>query len=403
MKNKLLTEILKPNKLAEVIGQTHLLDQDGIFYKMLENNYLLSYIFYGPPGVGKTTMALIILSELKLNYSIFNASVNNKNELMQIIEKAKMYDRYVIVIEEIHRLNKDKQDILLSYLETNNIYIFATTTENPFFIINPAIRSRCQIAQLKSISNTEMFNGLKNAILNKLPELNINDELLTRLVNFCNGDLRVAINFLDILINLYPKQIITKEILSNVLQCPIIMGSNYGDEIHDLKSAFHKSLRGSDVDASLHYLARLIRIGCLDDITRRMLAVAYEDVGLGSCNIGLRVSVGIESIYRLGLPEAINILGVLCIELAIAPKSNAASLAIHAALKDVDNGKCYPIPNHICDQSYASARKLGKQGYKYPHDYPNNFVKQQYLPTKLNDPNYYNPPLTSENEQKLLK
>lgn len=356
MKNKLLTEILRPNKLSDIIGQTHLLNNNGVFNKILETNYLMSYIFYGAPGVGKTTLALVILRELKIEYAIFNASINNKSELMHIIEKAKSFDRFVIVIEEIHRLNKDKQDILLSYLETNKLYVFATTTENPYFIINPAIRSRCQIAQLKPITNDEMFDGLKSTILNKIPELSINDELLNKLVSFTNGDLRVAINFLDILLNLYPRQIITNEILNNVLQCPVILGSNYGDEIHDLKSAFHKSLRGSDVDASLHYLARLIRIGCLDDITRRMLAVAYEDVGLASSNIGLRVSTGIESVYRLGLPEAINVLGVLCVELALAPKSNAASLAIHNALKDVDDGKCYPIPSHICEQSYASAK-----------------------------------------------
>lgn len=402
MANKLLASELRPHTLKDIIGQSHLLTKDALITRMVANQHTYSLIFYGPPGIGKTSLAIALANDLHLEYAIFNSTTDKKEDLVSKIQQYKDVN-FVLIIEEIHRLNRDKQDILLSHLENGSLYIFATTTENPYFIINPAVRSRCQIQQLKPIESTELATGLRNLIIRNHLQVDIDDEILTILANQVNGDLRVALNFLDIFINLYSNEIITRELLAQVMMQPIVLGSHYGDEIHDLKSAFHKSLRGSDVDASLYYLARLIKLEALQEISRRMIAVAYEDVGMASPNTGLRVSAGMESVFRVGLPEAINILGVLCVELATAPKSNAASAAIHQALTEIDQGQVFPIPNHIRDQNYASAAKLGNIGYLYPHNFPNNYVKQTYLPTKLQTKVYYHPPLTSEHEQKLIK
>ncbi len=399
MKN--LAKNIRPKKVKDIIGQSHLLSSNSIIIKMIENNYLFSIIFYGNAGIGKTTFAQCIVNELNVAYSIFNASYQTKKDLEDIINKSKNFDQYIIIIEEVHRLNKDKQDILLSILEENKVFCFFTTTENPYFVINPAIRSRCQILELKPVSIQELNQGLINIIKNHNLEINISDELLFTISQYANGDIRVALNVIDLLINLYPKQKITKEILQSIIQKPIILGSHYGDEYHNLKSAFHKSLRGSDVNASLHYLARLIKLNALDDISRRMLAVAYEDVGLANINLAMRVSSGIESCYRLGFPEANNILSSLCIQLALSPKSNTANKAIECALNDIDDSKSYPIPKHLWDSHYQSAIKLGVTGYKYPHDYKHHYVKQQYLPQKLLDVNYFNPDESVEFEAKL--
>lgn len=402
MGNKLLANELRPHTLKDIIGQSHLLGANTLITRMVANQHTYSLIFYGPPGIGKTSLAIALANDLHLEYAIFNSTTDKKKDLVSKIQQYKDVN-FVLIIEEIHRMNRDKQDILLSHLENGSLYIFATTTENPYFIINPAVRSRCQIQQLKPIETSELATGLKNLIERHHLQIKIDDEVLVLLADQVNGDLRVALNFIDIFLNLYANEKITRELLAQVMMQPIVLGSHYGDEIHDLKSAFHKSLRGSDVNASLHYLARLIKLEALQEITRRMLAVAYEDVGLASPNIALRVSCGIESVFRLGLPEAINVLGVLCVELATAPKSNAASAAIHQAIAEVEQGQVFPIPNHIRDQNYASAAKLGNRGYLYPHNYPYSYVKQNYLPAKLQDKIYYQPPMTSENEQKLIK
>ena len=399
MKN--LAKSIRPKKIKDIIGQEHLLSKDSIINKMIENNYLFSIIFYGNAGIGKTTFAQCIVNELGIEHSVFNASFQSKKELEEMINRSKQFDRYVIIIEEVHRLNKDKQDILLSCLEENQLFCFFTTTENPYFVINPAIRSRCQILELKPVSIQALEQGLVNIIKNYQLEIDINQELIQVVAQYANGDIRVALNIIDLLINLYPNQKITKDIIQSIIQKPIILGSHYGDEYHNLKSAFHKSLRGSDVNASLHYLARLIKLNALDDIARRMLAVAYEDVGLANINLSMRVSSGIESCYRLGFPEANNILGSLCIQLALSPKSNTASKAIHNAFNDIDDSKSYPIPKHLWDNHYQSASKLGVTGYKYPHDYKYHYVKQQYLPQKLLDVNYFEPDENIEYEAKL--
>ncbi|MGL4951042.1 MAG: replication-associated recombination protein A [Mycoplasma sp.] len=402
MKNREdLNIILRPKTINDIVGQTHILNDDSLIKRMIKNNVLYSLIFYGQPGIGKTSLAISVANELNIPYSIFNASIDNKKTLTDIIDAANKTNHYLIILEEVHRLNKDKQDILLPHIESGRINIFATTTENPYFKINPALRSRCQILQLKPISADEMFIGLKKFIKKIGNSINIEDEDLLTLANFVNGDLRAAVNVLDIIHNIYTNEKITKELLSNIISQPIILGSHYGDELHDLKSAFHKSLRGSDIDASLHYLARLISIEALDDISRRMLAVAYEDIGLANPNLALRVSSGIDSCYRLGFPEAKIILSSLCIQLAGSPKSNTAYIAIESALQDVREGKSFPIPNHLRDSHYASASKLGVIGYKYPHNFPNSYVEQQYLPTKLIGKKYYIPNKENDFEIKL--
>ncbi len=399
MKN--LASRIRPTSVKDIVGQTHLTKDNGVINKMIERNYVFSTIFYGPPGTGKSTFAQCLAKDLKVPHMTFNATIDNKDKLNTILAEAKMHDRFVIILEEIHRLNKDKQDILLPLLETNKIFIFASTTENPYFVINPAVRSRCQILELKSVSPDELSVGLRDLINKHNLEIDISDDLLYKIALHCNGDIRSALNALDLLINLYPGETITRAILIDVIQNPVILGSHYGDELHNLKSAFHKSLRGSDVDASLHYLARLIKIQALDDISRRMLACAYEDIGLANPNLCLRVSNGIESAYRLGFPECIHILGNLVIQMALSPKSNSSTNAIFSALEDLETGKEYPIPKHLWDSHYASSIKLGVTGYAYPHDFKNNWVKQQYLPTALKDKRYYMPNLEAEHEVKM--
>ncbi|MGL4951681.1 MAG: replication-associated recombination protein A [Mycoplasma sp.] len=399
--SKQFKEIFKPKSISEIIGQTHILSNDSLIIRMIKNKHIYSLIFYGPPGIGKTSMAICLANDLDCVYEVFNASVDNKERLIELINKAVNNEKFILIIDEIHSLNKNKQDILLPFAENGSINIFATTTENPYFKINPSVRSRMNILQLKPIDANEMFIGLKRVISKLSDVVLIDDEEIKFISNFVNGDLRSAINVVDIIYNLYAKEKITKNLLANILNKPIVMGAHYGDEIHDLKSAFHKSLRGSDVDASLHYLARLIAIEALDDISRRMLCTVYEDVGLANPNLALRVSTGIESCYRLGFPEARIILSSLCIQIAKSKKSNSAYIAITQAIEDLNKGNSFPIPNHLRDSHYSSAVKLGVTGYKYPHDFSNSFVNQQYLPTNLIGTVYYKKKNNSEFESNI--
>ncbi len=389
MNNKLLSQILKPKNIDEIVGQSHLLNKDGFIRKMVETKQVFSIIFFGLPGIGKTSMANAICQQLNLDNALFNPTVNKKSDFEDILRRVNREKQFVIIIDEIHRMNKDKQDILLSYLENGNIIIFGTTTENPYFTVNPAIRSRCQIVELKPITNEEMFHCLKRICAEN--KIKLNDSKIAMIVNNNLGDLRSAINSIDLVSKIYKDKEPTDEEFIRFLPNTNVMGSSYGNEFYNLQSAFHKSLRGSDVDAAIYYLARLIKIGDLQSISRRMIAMAYEDIGLANPNLLSRVILAVNSAERLGFPEAHQILATTVIELCLSPKSNSAYNAISEAINDIDfNGAgTYDIPKHLKDTHYKSATKLGYGNYKYPHDYPNNWVKQEYLPKELKSKKYY--------------
>ncbi|WP_033159939.1 replication-associated recombination protein A [Mycoplasmoides alvi] len=391
---------VRPKCLKDVIGQNHLLNQFGVIPRMIAKKEIFSSIFYGKPGIGKTTLAIVVANELNVPYQIFNAANDNKDKLVEILNLANLSSNYILIVEEIHRLNRDRQDILLDSLEKGKIKLFGTTTENPFFVLNPAIRSRCQIFQLKPLTTEETFEGLKN-IIQKLQIKNISTEILNLIANKTQGDLRAAINLIDLLTKLYPNEIIDTNILQNVLVESYVTNSHYDDEFHNLKSALHKSIRGSDVDASLHYLGRMIVSEDLVSISRRLIMVAYEDIGLANPNLCMRVYIGIQAAKEVGFPEASTILSNLVIEMALSPKSNSSAIAIHKVLTDIATGNVFSIPKHLHDNHYKSSTKLGVVGYKYPHDYPNAWVEQQYLPDELNGKVYYEPVEHSQNEIKL--
>lgn len=398
-KNKPLANTIRPKSINEIAGQKHLLSDNSLITKMIKNKKIYSLIFYGPPGIGKTTMALAICNDLKIPYAIFECGIDSKQKLLQLIDLAKHSDDYVIICEEIHRLNKDKQDILLPYIEKGIVNIFCTTTENPYFVVNPAIRSRCQILEFKPLQSSDMFIYLKKLISSGKINLDISDELLKKLTNHTNGDFRSTINLIDLLVNLYQDTKITNEILSQVIQNKFIIASHYGDAHYDLLSAFHKSLRGSDPDAAIYYLAQLLVQGDFKSLDRRLIACVYEDVGLANPQLCNRVVNGVQAAEIVGFPENKQIYANLVIEICLSPKSNSAICAITEALKDVESGKIYSIPNYIKDAHYKSAAKLNHKGYKYPHDY-GGYVKQQYLPNELKNKKYYKQ-LTNGVEEKL--
>lgn len=374
---------LAPNSLSEVIGQKHLIGEGKILTNLVKNKKLFSMILYGKPGIGKTSIANALVKDLNVRYRFLNATINTKKDLDVVIEEARLYDGIVLIMDEIHRLNKDKQDVLLPQLESGLITLIGMTTSNPYHAINPAIRSRCQLFELQELDTTDIIEGLKRAI--KHPDLagiDIDDKSINLIAKLAGNDLRYAYNLLEISYYSTDDKKITEEKIRTINNKPVFFSDKNGDGHYDLLSAFQKSIRGSDVDASLHYLGRLIIEGDLDSIYRRMSVIAYEDIGLANPAIGPRVDAAINAAERVGLPEARIPLGTIVAEMALSPKSNTAHIALDKAIEDIENGNVGNVPNHI---------KTSSTEYKYPHDYKGAYVVQQYLPDKIKNKKYYTP------------
>ena len=412
MKNQPLAYRMRPTCLEEVVGQQHLVAPGKIIARMIAAKQLSSMILYGPPGIGKTSIASAIAGTTKYAFRTLNAATDTKKELQIVIEEAKMSGTVILLLDEIHRLDKPKQDFLLPHLENGRVILIGATTENPYIAINPAIRSRTQIFELIPLTPEEIHQALNRALTDETKGLGIYDVEITdgamhTLTHFSNGDVRSSLNALELAVKSTPenedgKIIITEEIAGNCLQRKVFAHDKNGDQHYDVISAFQKSIRGSDVDAALHYMARLIEAGELVTLIRRLLVIAYEDIGLANPAGASRAVLAVQAAEKLGLPEARIPLANAVIELALSPKSNTAILSIDAALSDVRQGKSGNIPSHLQDAHYQGAQKLGRgTNYQYPHNYPNHWVKQQYLPDTLKHTQYFHPDPTSKFEEAL--
>ena len=381
--NKPLALKLAPKSIKDVIGQTHLIGKDKILTNLVKNKKVFSMILYGKPGIGKTSIANAIVNDLGVKYRFLNATINNKKDFDIVIEEAKMYDGLVLIMDEIHRLNKDKQDLLLPQLESGLITLIGMTTSNPYHAINPAIRSRCQLFELKELSESDIIKGINKAI--KHPDLNgikIDKKAISLIAKLSGNDLRYAYNLLEIAFYSTTDKVITEDVIKSINNRPVFFSDKNGEGHYDVLSGLQKSIRGSDIDAALHYLGRLIIEGDLDSIYRRLSVIAYEDIGLANPAIGPRLDSAINAAERVGLPEARIPLGTIVAEMALSPKSNTAHTAFDEAIREIENGNVGTIPKHI---------KTNAQDYKYPHGYKGAYVVQQYLPDRIKNQKYYHP------------
>ena len=349
---ELLSIKLRPKSLKDIIGQEHLVGENKVIYNLVKNKKLFSMILYGHPGIGKTSIATAIAEELGMRYRNLNAVVNNKKDFDTVIEEAKLYDGLIVIVDEIHRLNKDKQDILLPYLESGIITLIGMTTSNPYHAINPAIRSRCQLFELKDLTSDDIKKGIDKAIeSNYLEGLTITDEAKNYLASISGTDLRYAYNTLEVAYYSTEDKNITLDTLTKISNRTNSLFDKNADGYYNVISAFQKSIRGSDVNAALHYLARLIDAEDLDIIVRRLSVIVYEDIGLANPSMGPRVDAAINAALRLGLPEARIVLSEIVIELALSPKSNSAEMAIDKALEDIRTKNIGDVPNHLKNPS----------------------------------------------------
>ena len=376
----LLQNKLRPEHLNDVLGQDHLIGKGKVLTNLVKEKRLFNIIFYGRSGIGKTTIALALMNEFKERYRLLNATVNSKKDFEVVIEEAKMYNGMILIVDEIHRMNKDKQDILLSYIESGLITLIGLTNSNPYHSINQAIRSRCQLLELKALTENDIIKGLKR-VKDVLSDIEMDNTVIKHIAKLSDGDIRYAYNLVEFIYYGYNKKV-TLENINEVSSRPSFFTDKNEDGHYDMLSAFQKSIRGSDVDAALHYLGRLIVSGDYDSIYRRMIVIAYEDIGLANPGIGPKVIAAIEASERVGYPELVKPLSVVIIEMALSPKSNSANTAIELAIKDINEGNTGRIPEHI---------RTTSPNYKYPHSYPNYWVKQQYLPDKLVGRKYYSP------------
>jgi len=385
---KPLAHSVRPEKLSDVLGQKHLIGEDKVLSNLINNKKVFSMILYGSPGTGKTTLAYAIINELGLPFGFLNAVINNKKDFEEMVYKAKENDNFILIMDEIHRLNKDKQDLLLPYLENGIITLIGMTTANPYHSINPAIRSRCQLFELKPLNENDIKVGL-NKSLDSLEGIDITDDALSYIASLAGGDMRFAYNLLEVSYYSTSDFKVDLDVVKRINNKPNLYIDKNDDGYYDVISALQKSIRGSDVNAALHYLARLIVAEDLDIIFRRLSVIAYEDIGLANPSIGPRLNACIAACERLGLPEARIPLGEIVIEMALSPKSNSAYEAIGAALNDVYKGNVGKVPSHL---------KTNSKDYKYPHSYKGSYVKQQYLPDELANRTYYVPKTTSKYE-----
>ena len=386
-----LADSLRPEKLDDVIGQKHLIGEGKIIRNLVNNKKIFSMILYGPCGTGKTTLAYTIINELELKYEFLNAVINSKKDLDEVIEKARANDGLVLIMDEIHRLNKDKQDLLLPYLENGLITLIGLTTANPYHSINPAIRSRCQLFELKLLTKDDIVLALKKAT-KYLDDIKIDDESINYIASLSGGDMRYAYNFLEVAYYAADGHNVNMDVLKMINNKPSLYIDKNDDGYYDVISALQKSIRGSDVNAALHYLARLIVAEDLDIIFRRLSVIAYEDIGLANPAIGPRLDAAIRAAERVGLPEARIPLGEIVVDMALSPKSNSAYSAVNAAINDIQMGNVGKVPDHL---------KSNSKDYKYPHNYKGSYIKQQYLPDNLIGKKYYVPKTTSKYEMGL--
>lgn len=403
---------MRPRKISEVVGQQHLVGEGKIIWRMVKAKMLSSMILYGPPGTGKTSIASAIAGSTKYAFRTLNAATDTKKDLQIVVEEAKMSGTVILLLDEIHRLDKVKQDFLLPHLESGRLILIGATTENPYININPAIRSRTQIFEVKPLSEKDIQSGIRQALTDTErglgnQKVELTEEAILHLTRATNGDLRSALNGLELAVqSTEPDEegqiTITLEIVEECVQRKALTHDKDGDAHYDVISAFQKSIRGSDVDAALHYLGRLVEAGELAIICRRLMVTAYEDIGLGNPAAAARTVSAVQAAEKLGFPEARIPLADAVIDLCLSPKSNSGITAIDAALADIRQGSVGEVPDHLRDAHYQGAKELERGvGYQYPHEYPHAWVNQQYLPDKLKHKKYYEAKLTGKYEQAL--
>ncbi|WP_204121433.1 MULTISPECIES: replication-associated recombination protein A [Levilactobacillus] len=405
---------MRPQRLEDVVGQQDLVGPGKIIARMVAAKLLSSMILYGPPGTGKTSIASAIAGSTKYAFRKLNAATDSKKDLQIVAEEAKMSGTVILLLDEIHRLDKTKQDFLLPHLESGRIILIGATTENPYININPAIRSRTQIFEVHPLSLDDIKTALHRAMadevrgLGKL-NLNVDDEALNFMAGATNGDLRSALNGLELAAQSTPPADdgeihVTLEVAEACFQRKALVGDKNGDAHYDVISAFQKSIRGSDTDAALHYLAQLVAAGDLPSICRRLMVIAYEDIGMANLPAAARTVQAVQAAQQLGLPEGRIPLADAVIELCLSPKSNSGIAAVDAALADVMNGHNGAVPDRLKDAHYSGAKKLGHgNAYQFPHDFPGDWVKQQYLPDDLKHAEYYHPKTNGRFESQLAE
>ena len=375
-----LAEKLRPKTIKDVIGQEHIVGENKILNNLVINKKIFNIILHGKSGIGKTTIALALVNDLKCHYRLLNATINSKKDFEVVFEESKMYEDLVLIVDEIHRMNKDKQDLLLSYIESGKITLIGLTSSNPYHSINPAIRSRCQLLELKELTEDNILTALKR-VKEVYKDLKIKEEVYKFIAHISGGDLRFAYNLIEFCYNSFGKTFKIEDIQTINPRANYFSDKNE-DGYYDLISAFQKSIRGSDVNAAVHYLVRLIDTGELDILYRRMLVIAYEDIGLANPSLQTKVLTAINSAERLGVPELYKPLTQVVIEMALSPKSNTVEQTYTAAINDLNKNNPGRVPEHI---------RTTSPNYKYPHNYKNHYVKQQYLPDNIKDSIYYKP------------
>ena len=399
-----LADRMRPTRLEDVVGQTHLIGDDKLLRRIIENNEVPNMIFYGPSGVGKTTVANIIASKTGKTLHKLNATTSSVSDIKNIAATLDSFlapEGVLLYLDEIQNFNKKQQQSLLEFMENGKITLIASTTENPYFYIYNAVLSRSIVFEFKPVSADDIIIALKRGVeilsseMFKGFKVEAEEDALTHLAHTSNGDVRKALNSLEaVCMSVRPTEeksvIISLELAEQATQKKALRYDKDGDSHYDILSAFQKSVRGSDPDAAIHYLARLISAGDLASICRRILVMASEDIGLAYPQAVTIVKACVDYALQLGLPEARIPLAEAVILLATSPKSNSAICAIDDALNDIKNIDTGDIPSHLKDSHYSGSQKLGHGlTYKYPHSYPDHYIEQQYLPDNIKDRKYY--------------